>query len=128
MLSVILCHMAKQSVCSHTQTSNEGRELKVRSQPGSIQQRCVSCSDIVMRFLFRYRTTPRKVTGMSPAELVLSKRLRTCLDLLRPCSERRTSLNPISTGVCFPPRVFFLACNFFVLEPISPNLVTVPKI
>ena len=42
-------------------------------------------------------------------------------------------INPISTGGGgggrgVPPRVLCFACNFFVLEPISPNLVKCPKI
>ena len=36
-------------------------------------------------------------------------------------------LNPISTGGggggCFPPPNLIFACNFFILEPITPKLV-----
>ena len=38
----------------------------------------------VNRFLFRYRCTPHSVTGSTPAELLMNRRLRTPLDLLRP--------------------------------------------
>ena len=38
----------------------------------------------VNRFLFRYRCTPHTVTGSTPAELLMNRRLRTPLDLLRP--------------------------------------------
>ena len=38
----------------------------------------------VSRFLFQYRTTPHSTTGVSPAELLLSRKLRNHLDLLRP--------------------------------------------
>ena len=35
------------------------------------------------RFLFQYRLTPQSVTGVSPSELMFSRRLRSQLDLLR---------------------------------------------
>lgn len=36
------------------------------------------------RFLFRYRITPHSTTGISPAEMLFGKRLRSQLDLIRP--------------------------------------------
>ena len=36
------------------------------------------------RFLLAYRSTPQTTTGVTPAELLLNRRLRTRLDLLRP--------------------------------------------
>nr|XP_023659478.1 uncharacterized protein K02A2.6-like [Paramormyrops kingsleyae] len=36
------------------------------------------------RFLFSYRITPHATTGLSPAELMLSRRLRSVLDLILP--------------------------------------------
>ncbi|CAF4186494.1 unnamed protein product [Rotaria magnacalcarata] len=41
-------------------------------------------SDILLKFLFCYRTTPHSTTNASPAELFLKRQLRTVLDLLRP--------------------------------------------
>ena len=38
----------------------------------------------VLRFLFQYRITPHSTTGNSPAELLLGRRPRSCLDLLLP--------------------------------------------
>ena len=35
-------------------------------------------------FLFRYRTTPRSTTGVTPAELMVKRRLRTKLSLIKP--------------------------------------------
>lgn len=36
------------------------------------------------RFLFSYRITPHATTGVSPAELMMSRRLRSAFDLLMP--------------------------------------------
>ena len=43
-----------------------------------------SVSDILCKFLFRYRSTPHSTTNATPAELFLKRQLRTVLDLLRP--------------------------------------------
>lgn len=41
------------------------------------------------RFLFHYRTTPHSTTGISPAEMLMGRRVRTHLDLLRPNVAKR---------------------------------------
>ena len=41
------------------------------------------------KVLFSYRITPQNTTGISPAELLVGRRLRTRLDLLRPNLEER---------------------------------------
>ena len=38
----------------------------------------------IARFLFQYRITPHSTTGISPAELLQGRRLRSHLDLLQP--------------------------------------------
>ena len=40
--------------------------------------------DKLARFLFQYRITPQTTTGVSPAELLFGRRLRSCLDALYP--------------------------------------------
>ena len=38
----------------------------------------------ISRFLFKYRVTPQTTTGLSPAQLLMGRRLTTHLDLLNP--------------------------------------------
>ena len=38
----------------------------------------------ISKFLFKYRITPQTTTGLSPAELLMGRKLRTHLDLLHP--------------------------------------------
>ena len=42
-------------------------------------------------YLFNYRITPHSTTGQSPAELMLGRQPRSCLDLLKPDLERTVS-------------------------------------
>ena len=44
--------------------------------------------ECLINFLARYRATPHTVTGQSPSELLNSRRIRTCLDLLHPNQEQ----------------------------------------
>ena len=53
------------------------KESIKRSTTGSLETR-------VNRFLFHYRTTPHTTTGVTPAELLVGRRLRTHLDLIHP--------------------------------------------
>ena len=53
----------------------------------TVMKKSGSGSDIdtrLARFLFHYRTTPNSTTGVSPAELLMGRKLKTHLDHLRP--------------------------------------------
>ena len=50
-------------------------------------KKATECGDVnekVDRLLFSYRTTPHSVSGLTPAELLMKRRLRTRLDIFRP--------------------------------------------
>ena len=63
------------------QTFKEGMK---KVTDGSLEAR-------LARFLFKYRLTPQSVTGVSPAELMLGRPLRSRLDLLHPDIRSRVS-------------------------------------
>lgn len=46
-------------------------------------------NDRIARSLFQYRITPHTTTGVSPAEMLMGRRLRSRLDLLKPSVEQR---------------------------------------
>ena len=68
-------------------------------QGGSLQSR-------LSRFLFRYRITPHSVTGVSPAEALMSKRLRCQLDLAHPDFGDRVRNDKSIKNSNQPARVF----------------------
>uniref|UniRef100_A0A6B0V699 Putative tick transposon n=1 Tax=Ixodes ricinus TaxID=34613 RepID=A0A6B0V699_IXORI len=53
------------------------KEKLKKTQPGDFECR-------IARVLFAYRTTPHSLTGRSPAELLMGRRLKTALNLLQP--------------------------------------------
>lgn len=67
------------------QTVKEG----VRKMTGPLEVR-------LARLLFKYRVTPQATTGISPAELLMGRRLRTHLDLLHPSLKERVQRGQIA--------------------------------
>lgn len=66
-------------------TSNGLAERAVQVVKNGLKKRVTgSMSRRLAKVLFSYRMTPQTITGTSPAELLLGRRLRTRMDLLRP--------------------------------------------
>ena len=81
---------------------------------------------ILSRFLFQYRITPHTTTGVTPAELLLSRRPRTHLDLALPSVEmpviktqerQVTYKNQLSRPRIFQEHDSVLVCNFTTGPP-----------
>ena len=66
------------------------------------------------RVLFHYRTTPHSVTGVSPAEKIMNRRLRTALDSLKPGSGRQA--RAVKSGVEMETRHFDVGENVLTLD------------
>ena len=66
------------------------RAVQVFKQ-GISKQSTGTLHDKISRMLFQYRITPHSTTGMSPAEMLIGRRLRSRLDLLKPCTEQRVA-------------------------------------
>lgn len=54
----------------------------------------------LVRFLFRYRTTPHSTTGLSPAEALMNRKLKTHLDLMQPDIAARVATNQAKQASC----------------------------
>lgn len=79
-------HPSTNGSAERTVQSFKSAMKKMSSSPSvdSIQTR-------VNRFLFAYRTTPQTTTEMSPAELLMNRKLTTKLSLIKPNLQRRLS-------------------------------------
>ena len=70
--------------------SNGLAERAVQTFKAGVKKTIVgTLEDRISRFLFAYRTTPHTTTGVSPAELLMGRRLKTRLDLVKPGLEER---------------------------------------
>ena len=66
-------------------SSNGLAERAVQTLKGGLKKLvCGSLETKLARFLFKYRLTPQTVTGVSPAEMMFGRPLRSQLDLLQP--------------------------------------------
>ena len=52
------------------------------------------------KILMAYRSTPQSTTGMSPALLLLGRRIRTRLDLLAPSTSKKVEHRQLQQKVC----------------------------
>ena len=58
---------------------------------GISKQSTGTLNDQISRLLFQYRITPHSTTGISPAEMLIGRRLHSRLDLLKPSMEQRVT-------------------------------------
>lgn len=71
--------------------SNGLAERAVRTFKTGVQKLSGDIHTKIARFLFHYRISPQSTTGVSPAELLMGRRLRSTLDLLKPDLEKRVA-------------------------------------
>lgn len=65
--------------------SNGAAERVVQTIKEKLKKAKPGCFEVkIPRILFNYRTTPHHLTGRTPAELLMGRRLKTPLDLLHP--------------------------------------------
>ena len=65
-------------------STNGLAERMVQTFKSALRKSSESVSVSLDRFLFNYRMTPHATTGVTPAELMFGRKLRTRLDLIRP--------------------------------------------
>lgn len=69
-------------------------------------------NDRLSRFLFSYRITPQMSTGMSPAELLMGRRLRTRLDRIHPDTSIQKKVDPPNK----PARTFDIGSKVYARD------------
>ena len=70
-------------------SSNGQAERAVQTVKAGLRKMKGPLETRVARFLLKYRATPQATTGLTPAELLMGRKLRTHLDLLYPTKEKQ---------------------------------------
>ena len=71
--------------------SNGLAERAVKTFKAGVKKLTGNIHTRIARFLFNYRISPQSTTGVSPAELLMGRRLRSALDLLKPDLEKQVT-------------------------------------
>ena len=75
-------------VAPYHPSSNGLAERAIRIVKEGLKKLSVGAiTDQLSRILYQYRITPQTTTGISPAELLLGRKIKSCLDILRPAVE-----------------------------------------
>lgn len=82
-----------QSAPYHPATNGLAERAVQVFKTGMRKMREGTLRERLARVLFSYRTTPHSTTGVTPAELLMGRRIRTRLDHLKPDLGRRVELN-----------------------------------
>ena len=97
----------KQTFTSPYHPSSNGlAERAVQTFKSTVTKLDGSMDIRLSKFLFRYRVTPQTTTGLSPAQLLMGRRLRTHLDLLHPVTSQKAVDKQQRTTVDKSPRRF----------------------
>ena len=76
------------------------------------------------QFLFKYRITPQTTTGVSPAQLLMGRRLRTHLDLLHPDTAMRMNEKQEKSIPGRAPRQFKVGEKLYAKNFHGPKWIT----
>ena len=72
------------SAPAHPASNGLAERAVKSSKDGLSKQKSGTIADRLSRFLFTYKNTPHSIMGVSPADLLLGRRLQSPLDLLKP--------------------------------------------
>ena len=73
-----------QTALYHLSSNGLAEQAMQVFKQGIRKQLTGTIHDKIARVLFQYRMTPHSTTGVTPAELLLGRNLRSLLDLLKP--------------------------------------------
>lgn len=88
------------SSCYHPRSNGEAERF-IRTFKEKMVHAELPIHRRLLQFLFRYRSTPHSTTGVSPAELLNGRKLRTRLDLVHPCVPTTVRSSQARQEACF---------------------------
>ena len=78
--------------------TNELVDIAVQTFKGGVKKGHIRMK--LVRFLFSYWVTPQSTTGVSPAELMMERRLISALDLVKPDPHKIVERRTGTTKIC----------------------------
>ena len=94
-------------------SSNGLAERAVQTFKSSLKKLEGNVKSRLYTFLARYRVTPHFITELSPAELLMGRKLQTTLDLMHPDVSRKVTTKLTSSSSRKPPRTFSVGDKVF---------------
>nr|XP_039271194.1 uncharacterized protein K02A2.6-like [Styela clava] len=82
----------------HRASNGQAESMVKQVKLGLKKQAPASLSVRLVRWLFKYRTTPHTTTGQTPSELLFRRKIRTHLDLIAPSSRLKKSAENVPSG------------------------------
>ena len=110
-----MAQMGIQHICTspYHPPSNGLAERAVQTFKSSVSMLEGPMEHRLTQFLFRYRVTPQTTTGLSPAQLLMGRRLHTTLDFLHPDTSKRVEDKQRKLIIDKSPRTFAVGDKVF---------------
>ncbi|XP_077970550.1 uncharacterized protein LOC144425109 [Styela clava] len=107
----------------HPASNGQAESMVKQVKLGLKKQAPASLSVSLVRWLFKYRTTPHTTTGQTPSELLFRRKIRTHLDLIAPSSRLKKSAENVPSGII---RTFHIDDPVFITEVIGSRFKWLP--
>ena len=113
-----MAQMGIQHTCTspYHPSSNVLAERAVQTFKSTVSKLEGPMEHHLTQFLFRYRVTPQTTTGLSPAQLLMGRRLCTTLDLLHPDTSKRVEDKQRKLIIDKRPRTFAVGDKVFARD------------
>nr|XP_039265618.1 uncharacterized protein K02A2.6-like [Styela clava] len=107
----------------HPASNGQAESMVKQVKLGLKKQAPASLSVRLVRWLFKYRTTPHTTTGQTPSELLFRRKIRTHLDLIAPSSRLKKSAENVPSGII---RTFNIDDPVFITEVVGSRFKWLP--
>nr|XP_039263176.1 uncharacterized protein K02A2.6-like [Styela clava] len=107
----------------HPASNGQAESMVKQVKLGLKKQAPASLSVRLVRWLFKYRTTPHTTTGQTPSELLFRRKIRTHLDLIAPSSRLKKSAENVPSGII---RTFHIDDPVVITEVVGSRFKWLP--